>query len=405
MTTKSLLPDWQQRQITLIGATNGGLMKTAMKLLGLAHLECPEDDYCEFGNDIAENSTINVSPVSMDCIPKIHINGRGDTSGGKLWKKNMKIIRILYELSTNKDESKYLPMTLPTEFKDFADVGPVTWPFFNDMCKEKELMNYVFALSIVSTYKHNTLQAMDAFDTHVLANKWSVEDADIILTTVHSAKGLEWDHVELCDDLLQLSIAESLPELVRHPSFLTTMPSENKSEKSVSQKTPGGDKRKGWQFVLHPWRDQCINMLYVALTRARKILSVPSSIASLLEDFDRLHNHVGTYMRDASGADRRKVPMGSDGPVMMMGKTMLKNKGDVWNLYHDLVVPLRKELEVADDVMILPSLFADRADEKLEIKFEEKQRRRASVGDVVDPQIFGGAIDMFGNAVAKCFDY
>ena len=35
VTTKSLLPDWQQRQITLIGATNGGLVMTAMKILGL----------------------------------------------------------------------------------------------------------------------------------------------------------------------------------------------------------------------------------------------------------------------------------------------------------------------------------------------------------------------------------
>ena len=35
VTTKPLLPDWQQRQITLIGATNGGLVMTARKILGL----------------------------------------------------------------------------------------------------------------------------------------------------------------------------------------------------------------------------------------------------------------------------------------------------------------------------------------------------------------------------------
>jgi hypothetical protein len=388
VTTKPLLPDWQQRQITLIGATNGGLMMTAMKLLGLAHLENPEDDdYCEFGNYAAEDSKMNVSPVSTDRTPKIHINGRGDMSGGKLWKKNMKTVRILYELMTNKDESEYLPMTLPTEFKAFADVGPVTWPFFNEICKERELMQYAFALSIVLTYKRNTLQAVDAFDTHVLANECSVEDADIILTTVHSAKGLEWDHVELCDDLLQLSVAESLSELVRHPLFLTTMPSENKSKKSTPQMTQGGDKRKGWQFVLHPWQDQCINMLYVALTRARKTLSVPSSITNLLEDFDRLHYLVGTFMTDASGAYGRKVPLSCDGPVMMMGKTTLKNKGDVWNLYHDLVVSLRNELEVADDMMILPSLFVDREAEppternvEQASKFEDEEQRRQVAG-------------------------
>ncbi len=35
VTTKPLLPDWQQRQITLIEVTNGGLVMTAMKILGL----------------------------------------------------------------------------------------------------------------------------------------------------------------------------------------------------------------------------------------------------------------------------------------------------------------------------------------------------------------------------------
>ena len=35
VTTKPLLPDWQQRQITLIEVTNGGIVMTAMKILGL----------------------------------------------------------------------------------------------------------------------------------------------------------------------------------------------------------------------------------------------------------------------------------------------------------------------------------------------------------------------------------
>lgn len=234
-------------------------------------------------------------------------------------------------------------------------------------------------------------------------------------TTAHSAKGLEWDHVEICDDILDLSaksVAESLPATVCHPSFLMKMPSEVKSEEYPFLKTSTGNNRKGWQFALSPFQDVCINLLYVALTRARTTLSVPSSMTKLLEEFDMLHYLVGTYIRDASGVDGRKVPLSADGPVMMMGKNML-TKGDVWNLYQDLCVPLRNELEIADTMMIIPSLFADRVGENLEIKLEEEHRKQALLSvavqpDVfqgaVDPLIFGGAVDMFGNEVAKCFD-
>lgn len=223
---------------------------------------------------------------------------------------------------------------------------------------------------------------MDEFESRVLTNKYSVEDADIILTTVHSAKGLEWDHVIICDDLYpNLSVAESLPANVRHPSFLASCDNV-KSEKFESLAMSTGENRKGWQVDLHPWQDQDINMLYVALTRARLTLSVPSSVTKILELFDRLHYLVGTFIRDASSCvhEGRKVPLSSDGPLrmMMMGKVglTLKNKGDVWNLYHDLVMPLRKEWNIANDMMILPSLFVDCDAEKLESKFKQDEQQQ-----------------------------
>ena len=70
---------------------------------------------------------------------------------------------------------------------------------------------------------------------------------------VHSAKGLEWNHVEICDDMLDLSaasFADSLSPTLHHPSFLKAMPGQIKSETpATSLETSKGDKRKGWQFV------------------------------------------------------------------------------------------------------------------------------------------------------------
>jgi len=233
---------------------------------------------------------------------------------------------------------------------------------------------------------------MDEFELRVLTNKCSEEDADIILTTVHSAKGLEWDHVIICDDLYpNLTVAERLPAIIRHPSFLASCDNV-KSEKFASLKMSTGENRKGWQFDLNPWQDQEINMLYVALTRARRTLSVPSCVINILELFDRLHYLVGTFISDASSCvnEGRKMPLSTDGPVrvMMMGKAglTLKNKGDVWNLYHDLVVPLRKEWNIANDMMILPSLFVDCDAEQLKNKFEQEEQQQQQRQEVVPVQ-------------------
>jgi hypothetical protein len=85
LTTKSPLLDRQQyKQITIIGSTNGCLMKVALNLLGLANLKNP-------GCDNANDDVIN----TITEIPRIHINGKGETSGMRLWSRTVKIIRTL----------------------------------------------------------------------------------------------------------------------------------------------------------------------------------------------------------------------------------------------------------------------------------------------------------------------
>ena len=83
--TKSpLLDRLQYEQITIIGSTNGCLMKVALDLLGLANLKNP-------GCDNANVDVIN----TITEIPRIHINGKGETSGMRLWSRTVKIIRTL----------------------------------------------------------------------------------------------------------------------------------------------------------------------------------------------------------------------------------------------------------------------------------------------------------------------
>ena len=210
VTTKSLLENWQKekKQVTLIGMTNAGLLQKALDLLGLGALKHPTNSDSADGS--AEEESV-YPPVkdevdNMISLPKIFINGKGENSGRRKYSKATKQIRKLYELYMNRDESGFLPMTLPAkEFRDFVNEGPITWTAFIELYTVKELTKYTMAVSIISTYGENTLKAIDAFERHVMTQKCSEVEADVILTTVHSAKGLEWDHVEVCDDVLDLA--------------------------------------------------------------------------------------------------------------------------------------------------------------------------------------------------------
>ena len=96
----------------------------------------------------------------------------------------------------------------------------------------------------------------------------------------------------------------------------------------------------------------------------------------LLQDFDRLHFLVGQFEKDALGAEGRKVPSSDDESMMMMGKgnkSKKLTKGEVWNLYHDVCVPLRKEMGIPDDCMIMPTLFPEDFEDSMDIEFEEEK--------------------------------
>ena len=58
-------------------------MKVVLDLLGLANLKNPAA--CDNADD----------DIIISEIPRIHINGKGETSGMKLWSRTVKIIRTL----------------------------------------------------------------------------------------------------------------------------------------------------------------------------------------------------------------------------------------------------------------------------------------------------------------------
>uniref|UniRef100_F6XHT6 UvrD-like helicase C-terminal domain-containing protein n=2 Tax=Ciona intestinalis TaxID=7719 RepID=F6XHT6_CIOIN len=79
----------------------------------------------------------------------------------------------------------------------------------------------------------------------------NLQDADIVVSTVHKAKGLEFDTISLCDDFAS--------HLLRHIS-IGNNPSPGMKEEA--------------------------NLLYVAATRPRKSLILSPTLSSLLKQFN-----------------------------------------------------------------------------------------------------------------------
>lgn len=177
-------------------------------------------------------------------------------------------------------------------------------------------------------------------------------------------QGLEWDHVEICDDFVDLaSRSYTLNGPLRHgPEFLSD---------DMSKTT-----RVSWQLNLQAYGDD-INLLYVACTRAKKTLVVPQSINNLFADVDLIHYLVRDMVAVKEGAGTHKHSKDDPSSYASLNKSDKNNdggrlsKGELWNLFNDVCKPLREELGVAKDDAILKSLFPSDRNADDHVKEEE----------------------------------
>eukprot|EP00956_Cyclotella_meneghiniana_P025124 scaffold51741_cov86-Cyclotella_meneghiniana.AAC.5 len=356
---------WNKRPVTILAWKNATLLRKALDLMNLEHLVDEQRDLIDELLDPSELKAVEKTEVDYDSLmenmPKICINGKGEVSGVKGWTKAIKQIEHLHQLFMAREDGCSLPHNL---FPEFADDDKITWSDFMNAYKLQDLTNYTKAVNVVMTYGKNTIEAVRHFQAQ-LDRKYTENEADFILATCHSAKGLEWDHVELCDDFIDLFAQSYVCNIgdVRGLPFLAS--ADDCEVKHV--------RRWGWQFNCNEYGDD-LNMLYVACTRARNTLALPNSIKDLLCHFDNIH----FYVNDMKNCEAK--PKCSDDSMFMHenGKRKL-NKGDVWNLYQDLVVPFRKMLDVEDDSKIMKSLFGVEEEEGIEednvkVKSEEQSQ-------------------------------
>ena len=362
VTTDSLLTTWRTvKPVALIARTNAKLFKEIVQLLTtqikdellnsmteeanvvtqstLADMGDGADASNSAGNDevseseeisdledeepvveqdiakLAARTTSNIAEEPYPSgLPKIHIHS-GATSGRSGFKTAFEKVERLVELYVVRPHGKLkLPKKLFPEFEGAF----VTWDEFMSDCENFEYNTYNVPIGIILTFKEETMEAVATFQKYVMGYTFSPEEADIILSTCHSAKGMEWDNVQVCDDFGSL----------RH--FDKDGVVYTKFSPGVRMKHEG----KHWQFSFKEYDDN-INLMYVACTRAKKKLSIPPGIFTLFQDFDVIHDWITQNEGNTLAAVFKSN-------VRLHGGTNL-DKLEAPSFHKDLVLPLRME--------------------------------------------------------------
>ncbi|KAL3926792.1 MAG: hypothetical protein SGBAC_013335, partial [Bacillariaceae sp.] len=322
VTGEPLLPNWQNykdrsEKITLIARNNKTLFEEALGLIGFApvseedsikappgnqksnqerrshiHTEDDEDFILLDEDDVVKNQRRSTSNEGTNSdapstetetetppIPKIHINGFGESSGRKVWLKMFRLIGAVYDLfklSVEKNQANpngmmQLPKPLFPEFSG----RDVTWCSFCEDVNRREMNRYTIPISVVNAYGHCTMAAVELFQREVVDKQYSASDSDIILTTCHAAKGMEWENVQVADDFIKLAdyLVHNIKE--KNPTF---------GFEPASKKMKTTQK---WKFGFQAWGDD-VNLAYVAFTRAKRTLSLPCCALNAIRDFDTI---------------------------------------------------------------------------------------------------------------------
>ncbi|KAJ3068713.1 F-box DNA helicase 1 [Podochytrium sp. JEL0797] len=154
------------------------------------------------------------------------------------------------------------------------------WDNYDDFVKDvedREMSEFILMISLIESYKERTPEVIAQFEEAILEKKYSIHEADVILTTAHQAKGLEYDNVEVADDFIELGPKEKEKEKPKWgtPQF-----------KKASQVALKGDEKE-MEWKLNAWGDD-LNLWYVAVTRPKKMLKLPGKWWKIMEFMDNV---------------------------------------------------------------------------------------------------------------------
>ena len=151
-------------------------------------------------------------------------------------------------------------------------------------------------VQLLDKHQQNTMITIAKFQSRILGNCCTLQDADIILTTTHAAKGMEWDTVQLCNDFMPLA------------EFNITR----------RRNTSNSQMEHQCKFNCPKHLDE-LNLWYVATTRAKRVLAVPSKFTALLDELEQLqtiHNHNPHLANSHHESNKRKYSCGGQAATL-----------------------------------------------------------------------------------------
>ena len=225
----------KDRMVTVVSFRNGTLIKAALDVMH----KCPDAKIAVCGDKDKETSGRGRYKAVCNHIQAFYDLFKGDTN---------KLPSTEYFRAFCDQEGK------PIEF----DAKSTPWESFCEEVDERELNEFSVYIDIIETFQEETMDKVQELKDHILNRE--PDDCDVLLTTIHTAKGLEWTNVVVLDDLKQLA------------AF------------SIVKTDEKGSRRA--EFAWQEWGDD-FNLWYVAVTRAKRRLVVPRALVDVYDAFDK----------------------------------------------------------------------------------------------------------------------
>lgn len=148
----------------------------------------------------------------------------------------------------------YLFSNQKAKIKDFYIIRFKNFDEFLEIVEDKDAPDVELKAraKVVKRYRHDVPILIE----QIIKNSYNPKQADILFTTAHKSKGLEWPQVKLTDDYITLIEKEDDEYIMLNPEEID---------------------------------EQEVNLLYVGVTRAQKQLQINRSIKSLVRYLNEQH--------------------------------------------------------------------------------------------------------------------
>ena len=161
---------------------------------------------------------------------------------------------------------------------------------------------------------------------------------------------VEWDNVEVANDFLNLDKLKSKVD-VEINGF------QSAAQRAMTSST--------WEFDFKSHGDD-VNLVYVACTRAKKLVSLPTHVVGVLERFDDIHSSVLSLSQSPSSSTSQPANPHHGKRIPAREKEDDIPTDEVLELHRQLVMPLRREFGMSDRVSICSTLIENYTTTKAE---------------------------------------